>query len=247
MIPQSIFPKNVGPPTLNIKLPEPDERLASTPQLVCCLGLLQTTLTSDDKLEPAARKWLEVIEKDPDEQERLRLMAQEVVRTYKRDEFKDAKAVAEVVYLAPVLGKDAFRDLLKEFYTGIKKSDLTMFHQLEGIAHLIQGADKGFLEADDLVKILELLSRRLKETHWQSSQHMHQLTLAVSQVLDAMADANVTDIDRKKLHDPLSRYLKELKKSDDPYLVYQAEYAFQALLCVPDDETKWQSAMRRSG
>ncbi|KAF9353765.1 hypothetical protein BGX34_011392 [Mortierella sp. NVP85] len=247
VIPQNIFLKNVGPPTLNIKLPKPGERLASTPQLVCCLGLLQTTLTSDDKLEPEARKWLEVIEKDPDEQERLRLMALEVVRTYKRDEFKDAKAVAEVVYLAPVLNKEAFRDLLEEFYTGIKKSDLTMFHQLEGIAHLIQGADKDFLEADDLVKILELLSRRLKETHRQSSQHIHQLALAVSQVLDAMADTNVTDIDRKRLHEPLSLYLEELTKSTDPYMVYQAAYAYQALLCIPDDEKKWQSAMRRTG
>jgi hypothetical protein len=29
--------------------------------------------------------------------------------------------------------------------------------------------------------------------------------------------------------------------------VYQAAYAFQALLRVPDDETTWQAAMRRSG
>ncbi|KAK3823347.1 MAG: hypothetical protein J3Q66DRAFT_437724 [Benniella sp.] len=247
VIPKHIFSENVGPPTLNIKLPGPDERLASTPQLVCCLGLLQTTLTSDDKLEPAARKWLETIEKDPDEQERLKLMAQEIVRTFKRDEFKDAKAVAEVVYLAPVLSKEAFRDLLDEFHTGIKQSDLTKFHQLEGLAHLIQGADPGYLEADDLVKILELLSNRLQATHWQSSQHVHQLTLAVSQILDAMADTNVTGLDREALHEPLLTYLRELKGSKDPYLVYQAEYAFQALLCVPDDETKWQSAMRRTG
>ncbi|KAF9352632.1 hypothetical protein BGX34_012059, partial [Mortierella sp. NVP85] len=246
-IPQHIFPKNVEPPTLNFKLPKPDERLASTPQLVCCLGLLQTTLATDDKLEPAAREWLEMIEKEVDEQERLKLIAHEVVRTYKRDEFKDAKAVAEVVYLAPVLDKDAFRDLLGEFYTGIKQSDLTMFHQLEGIAHLIQGADKGFLEADDLVKILTLLSSRLQVTHWQSSRNVHQLTLAVSQILDAMADTKVTDLDRKALHEPLLTYLKDLKGSKDPYLVYQAEYAIQALLCVPDDETKWQGAMRRTG
>jgi hypothetical protein len=62
-----------------------------------------------------------------------------------------------------------------------------------------------------------------------------------------MADANVTDLDRETLHEPLSTYLKELKKSKDPYLVYQAAYAFQALLWVPDDETTWQAAMRRTG
>jgi len=71
--------------------------------------------------------------------------------------------------------------------------------------------------------------------------------MAVSHVLDAMAGTGVSDLDRKMLHEPLSSYLGELKKSSDPFLVYQAAYAFQALLCVPDDETTWQSAMRRTG
>jgi hypothetical protein len=76
---------------------------------------------------------------------------------------------------------------------------------------------------------------------------MHQLTLAVSHVLDAMADTNVTGLDRETLHEPLSTYLGELKNSSDPFLVYQAAYAYQALLCVPDNETTWQAAMRRTG
>jgi hypothetical protein len=62
-----------------------------------------------------------------------------------------------------------------------------------------------------------------------------------------MADAKVTDLDRETLHEPLSEYLKELKESKDPYLVYQAAYAYQAILCVPDNETAWQAAVRRTG
>ncbi|KAF9343035.1 hypothetical protein BGX34_007300, partial [Mortierella sp. NVP85] len=62
-----------------------------------------------------------------------------------------------------------------------------------------------------------------------------------------MADTKVTGLDRERLHEPLSTYLKELKESEDPYLVYQAAYAFQALLWVPDDETAWQAAMRHTG
>jgi hypothetical protein len=42
-------------------------------------------------------------------------------------------------------------------------------------------------------------------------------------------------------------YLDELKKSSDPYLVYQAAYAYQALLCVPDNESLWQATLRRGG
>jgi len=242
-----IFVENVRPPTIEFKLPEPDERLNSTRQLVYCLGLLQVPRLPDIVLEPAAQNWIQAIEKDPNEQDRLQVMATEVIRAFKRNEIKDAKAVAEVACLASVLSKDVFKDLLSEFYNGIDHSGLLNFHHLEGLALMIQGADPGHLSADDLVKILELLSTRLRDTHQQSMQHMHQLTLAVSHVLDAMADTRVKGLDREKLHEPLSSYLNELKNSPDPYLVFQAAYAYQALLCVPDDETAWQAAMRRTG
>jgi len=232
---------------MDVKLPEPDERLSSTPQLVCCLGLLQASQMPGVTLDPVAYQWLQAVEKDIEEQERLHGMTTDVVRAYKRDEIKDAKIVTEVVYLAPILNKDTYRELLRELYSGIDQSGLLNVHQLEGIAQLIKDGSPGYLDADDLVKVLRLLSTRLRDTHQQSKQHMYQLTLAVSHVLDAMADTNVTDLDRKTLHEPLSSYLKELKSSSDPYLVYQGAYAYQALLCVPDNETTWQAAMRRSG
>ncbi|KAK3809361.1 MAG: hypothetical protein J3Q66DRAFT_405374 [Benniella sp.] len=246
-IPAHIFAENVRPPAIEYKLPESDERLTNTPQLAYCLYLLKADRSLDDTLDQATRSWLSTIEKDEDEQDRLKTMAIEVVKAFKRDELKDAKTVAEVVYLAPVLNKDTFQTLISLFYSGIDHSGLLKIHQLEGLALSIQSADQGHLDADDLIKILVLLSTRLKDTHQQSSHHMHQLTLAMSQVLDAMADTKVTNLDRQKLHEPLSTYLKELKESEDPYLVYQAAYAFQALLCVPDDETVWQAAMRRTG
>ncbi|KAF9931765.1 hypothetical protein BGZ65_004738, partial [Modicella reniformis] len=246
-VPSNIFAVNVGPPTFDIKLPEADERLTNTPQLACCLGLLQASRPPDDILEPFARNWLQTIEKDTDEQERLKVMATDVIRAFKRDEIKDAKIVAEVAYLAPVLDKDAFRDVLKEFYSGIDQSRLLDVHQLEGLAQLIRGAAPNYLEADDLVKVLELLSARLKGTHQQSPHHVYRLTMAVSRVLDAMADTEVRDLNRVDLHEPLSSYLERLKGSSDPYLVYQAAYAYQALICVPDNETLWQAGFRRTG
>ncbi|KAG0207777.1 hypothetical protein BGX31_002508, partial [Mortierella sp. GBA43] len=62
-----------------------------------------------------------------------------------------------------------------------------------------------------------------------------------------MADTNVRGLDRERLHEPLSLYLDKLKESSDPYLLYQAAYAFQALLCVPDNESLWQATFRRTG
>ncbi|KAF9362350.1 hypothetical protein BGX34_006340 [Mortierella sp. NVP85] len=245
-IPACIFAKNIGPPTTEHRLPEPDERLNNTPQLVCCLGLLKAAQSPDITFKHIALKWLQTVQNDMDEKERLRGMATDIIREFKREQIKDTRTVAEVVCLTPILDKEEFLDLLREFHSGIDHSGLLNIPQLEGLAQLIQDADHGHLSADDLVKILGLFSTRLMDTHQQSSEHMYQLTMAVSRVLDAMADTNVTDLDREKLHEPLSSYLSGLKKSSDPFLVYQAAYAYQALLCVPDDETIWQAAMRRT-
>jgi len=244
---QGIFSKNVRPPAMETKLPKADEHLSTTPQLATCLSLLKYSQLLVDMLDPPAREWLHAIGNDADEQDRLKILATNVIRAFKREEIKDDKVVAEVVCLAPVLEKSDFQYLLSELCKGIDQCVLLDIHQLDGVAQLIHGAEPGYLDADDLVKILELLSTRLRNTHTQSSNHMYQLMMAVSRVLDAMADTKVNGLDREKLHEPLSLYLNEIKDISDPYFVYQAAYAYQALLYVPDDETLWQTTLRRSG
>ncbi|KAG0234983.1 hypothetical protein BGX31_004386 [Mortierella sp. GBA43] len=244
---EDIFPKNLALPNFEFKPPEPDSRLTDTPQLARCLGLLQAPFGPNDVTDTVIQNWLQVVKSEPEEHDRLKTLATDVIRAFKRDEFKNAKAVTEVVYLAPILEKDDFRYLLKEFHYGIEKSSLLDVHQLEGLAQLIQGAESNFLDADDLVKVLDLFSTRLRTTHQQSVHHIYQLTLAVANVLDAMADANVKGLDRETIHAPLLSYLDGLKGSSDPYLVYQAAYAYQALLYVPDNESIWQATLRRTG
>ncbi|KAI8359533.1 hypothetical protein B0O80DRAFT_484544, partial [Mortierella sp. GBAus27b] len=99
----SIFTENLRPPTVVTQLPDSDGRLISTPQLACCLGLLKNSHSIDDVLEPAARIWLQATENDEDEQERLKGLSMDVIRMFKKEEIKDAKVVAEVVCLGPVL------------------------------------------------------------------------------------------------------------------------------------------------
>ena len=244
---QHIFSNSVGPPATEFKPLEPDARIEDIRQLALCLGLLKSSQEIDDTMDPIALNWLESAKDDSDEQERLKALATDVIRAFKREEFKDTKVVTEVLYLVPVLEKDDFRYLLKEFYSGIEQSTLLDVHQLEGLAQLLQSADPGQLDADDLVKVLGLLGKRLRDTHKQSTSHLYQLTLAVSHVLDAMTDANIEGLDREKMHEPLLAYLEELKGSTDTYLVYQSAYAFQALLYVPDNEALWQTILRRTG
>ena len=242
-----IFTENVNPLSVMFTPPQAEERLDDIRQLAACLSLLRPSRSSDDVLEPAARKWIQDVENNYDEQERLRVLATEVIREYARDEIKDAKAIAEVVCLAPALENDDFRFLLRRFHSGIDQSDLLNVPQLQGLADLIRGADPGYLDSDDLVKLLELFNARLTNIHSQSTTYIYQLTLAISHVLDAMADTKVTGLDRERLHTPLGSYLDKLKGSSDPYLVYQAAYAYQALQYVPDNDTLWQKTMRRTG
>ncbi|KAF9080896.1 hypothetical protein BGX27_005183, partial [Mortierella sp. AM989] len=238
----------VLPLSKECKLPKAAEKIKDTTQLTYCLSLMNAS-PLPDTLDQTTLTWLKNTETDPYEQERLKVLATDVVSALGRDEIKNPRAVAEVVCLAPVLEKEYYQNLLGRLVDGLEQSVLLNLFILDGLAGLVESAGTSYLEPDDLVKILERISARLQETHEQSPEYIYRLTQAVSNVLDAMADSHVTELKREQLHAPLWAYLNELRLQDssDPYLVYQAAYAFQALQYVPDDETLWQSVLRRGG
>ncbi|KAF8979494.1 hypothetical protein BGZ46_005367 [Entomortierella lignicola] len=245
----SIFLLNTPGPEIPYHLPSPDEPITSTPQLVYCLRLLSmdvpSTIESNKPLSETER-WIRSRANDVEEKERLHLLSKKILAEFMSDELKDSAAVAEVIYLAPVLDKEYYRKLLNKFIDGIDRSTLLDFSLLEGLAQQIQCAPPECLHHDDLVKILDSLRVRLQSTHQQSTNHLYQLTVAISRVLDAMADSDVKGLKREELHAPLLKYLRELKDSSDPYLVFQAAYAHQALQYIPDDETQWKSLLRHT-
>ncbi|KAF9178248.1 hypothetical protein BGZ50_007948, partial [Haplosporangium sp. Z 11] len=255
-MPLVIFPQNVTRSAIKHRLPKLSERIASTPQLAYCLGLLSMVSMSpssslpatefEEQLDESQQAWILATVKDEDEQERLRSLAMKVVVAFINDSLQDPATVAEVVHLAPVLEKELYRKLLNTFIDGIGKSTLLDLSLLEGLAQLIQSATPDYLMADDLVRILRVLNTCLQDTHQQSTQHLYGLSVTVSRVLDAMADSEVRGLSREQLHAPLSAYLDGLKGSSDPYLVYQAAYAYQALQYIPDDETSLQAVLRRT-
>ncbi|KAI8604395.1 hypothetical protein EDD21DRAFT_412110 [Dissophora ornata] len=126
-----------------------------------------------------------------------------MLREFSREELKDAKAIAEAVYLAPALEKNDFQKLHQWLFQGIEQSKMLDIYLLNGLAQLVQHAPAGHFNPDNLVKTMELISIRLRGTHEQSQNYIYQLTLTVSSVLDAMADGNVKDLDRKELSLPI--------------------------------------------
>ncbi|KAG0009678.1 hypothetical protein BGZ80_002163, partial [Entomortierella chlamydospora] len=180
-IPQKIFDQNINPPVVKYALPEVNGRFTSTPQLAYCLSLFHPSMALEGGLDQSECDWLKARVIDSDEQKRLQTMATDLVRAFVDEGLKKPGVVAEIVSLVAVLGQDDFRRLLQTFVDGLNQSVLLDVHLLEGLAQLIRNAPQGYIDADDLVKILKLLNERLKDTHKQSTRHTYQLALTISQ------------------------------------------------------------------
>ncbi|KAG0259745.1 hypothetical protein BGZ95_004594, partial [Linnemannia exigua] len=262
----NIFLENVPAPVLKAELPRLHERITRTEQLLYCNILLQQSslhplsITTSDKgtedsaealLEPLLDKpqkgWWAEMKKEPVEQDYMRWLVTRMVEEFIEDSTKDATEIAEIVSLGAVLQMETYRKLLSSIIKEFGDARILNIQLLQGLVQLVQSASAEYLDSDDLVKILSILKIHLQDTHQQSTKHLYHLTLAVSQVLDIMADHKVRDIIRVVEHEPLSAVLSSLKGSSDPYLLYQACYAFQALQYVPNDETAPQAVWRHSG
>ncbi|KAG0296025.1 hypothetical protein BGZ97_004650, partial [Linnemannia gamsii] len=245
-----MFAKRVLKTFTKTKLPRLSQRIEGTDQLVYCnILLLYGSLLSDTtdlNFDNAELDWLEEMKNDPTEVDRLRWLAVRMVEEFITETTKGSAEVAEVVALASVLQKGSYRKLLSTFIKEFDEAILLDVDLLQGIVQLVQSASPGFLVADDLIKILSNIRVRLEDSHQQSTDHLYHLTLAVSKILDVMADHKVQHLDRVLEYEPLSAILSGLKGTSDPYLMYQACYSFQALQYVPDDETPLQAVLRHS-
>ncbi|KAG0057095.1 hypothetical protein BGZ83_001529 [Gryganskiella cystojenkinii] len=238
-----IFSKDVNLVPYICPLPRPGEPLQTTHQLAYSLALLQPLVHEDD-LFPDTLKWRLNTLNNSGEKNRLEALSLQIIQTFAEDTTKDAAAIAEVVQLAPVLNRDHSRFLLKTIIDTVNQPEILHLHSVEGLAKVIQGAAPGSIDSNDLVNILRSLHKRLQQVR-SASHHYYYLLIAVSRVLDAMADANIEDVDHINLHEPLTGFLRESESSENPYLAFQTAYAMQALLNVSDDENIWRAGFRQ--
>ncbi|KAF9142172.1 hypothetical protein BGX30_003225 [Mortierella sp. GBA39] len=256
-----IFTKNVPKPKPQITWPNVGDRIKTTPQLVLCATLLPKESTveaefsddgdvlesdSDEKvLDGVAADWVKAME-EPMKQDLIQELANGTVDEYNKDATKNSDTIAEAVLLAPILSYEYYRILLDHTIRKFEISPLLDLISLQGLVQVVQSASPGFLEADDLRKILGFVRTRLLGTMRQSAGYVYHLTLAVSRILDVMADNKVNGLDRVTEHETLSAVLSGLKGSSDPFLLYQASYAYQALQYVPHNETIQQGLIRHT-
>ncbi|CAO3565216.1 unnamed protein product [Mortierella alpina] len=259
------FLENVSRTITGITLPSLDARIERTSQLALCITLLlknrasslqsKSLETASDittktlwsaSPEGAEQEWVQAIEGHPIKQEHLRWLASRIVEEFIKHAVKDPIAVSEVVLLGSVLDQAHYRKLLNCFIEELSKAVLLDVDLLQGLVQLVQCSSPTYLDADDIVKILSILRVRLIQTHHQSSEHLFHLTLAVARLLDVMAEPahQVKDLSRVEEREPLAKVLAGLQGSSDPYLMYQALYAFQALQYVPDNESNLKAVLR---
>ncbi|KAF8926228.1 hypothetical protein BGZ47_002850, partial [Haplosporangium gracile] len=261
----NIFSENLSRPSSGIALPKPGERIDTTPQLVLCNSLLlqipalsmrsnlglekgqKKEVSMEIPMDSAHRDWVKDISQNHVEQDHIRWLLTRMVEEFVKDAIKGSSAIKEVVLLGPVLDREHYRNLLSCFIVKFDQSVILDVDLLHGLVQIVQCASEGYLVEDDLVKIMSILRTRLQDTHKPSSEHPCHLTLALSRILDVMAKHEVKDVNRVEHHEPLAAVLNGLRESSDPFLMYQALYAFQALQCIPDDETVLQALMRHSG
>ncbi|OAQ22163.1 hypothetical protein K457DRAFT_26347, partial [Linnemannia elongata AG-77] len=220
---EMIFAKDVPRPTMKTDLPQLQQRIEKMQQLVYCNALLiwntlsSTKPTTEDAAEYGGAlilqetdlgkpeiNWLESIMKDQMEADRLRWLVTQVVEQFVADANKGSSKVAEIAALGPVLQKEPYRTLLSTSLETFGDSSMLNVDMLQGLVQLLQSASPGYLESNDLVQILKIIRERLQGTHHQSIEHSYHLTLAVSRILDVMADHKVQDLDRVLEHEPLS-------------------------------------------
>ncbi|KAF9144377.1 hypothetical protein BG015_000131, partial [Linnemannia schmuckeri] len=252
-----VFLQNAKAPDIRISLPKLYARIDSTPQLALCIGLLHSE--SDTLNQQAAffsyvtstdaatqLDWINAMKQEPIEQNKIRSLGTRMAEEFSKDTLKDSVKIAELVLMGPVLDKETFRSLLESTITAFERCVLLDVDLLQGLVQLVQFSPADSLLPDDLVKILRVLRVRLQDTHQQSSEHSFHIMLAVARLFDVMAEHKVEDLDRIVEHEPLSGILSGLRGSSDPYLMYQACYAFQALQYVFADETPLQGLLRDS-
>ncbi|KAG0288595.1 hypothetical protein BGZ96_007692 [Linnemannia gamsii] len=225
-------------------------RMESTAQLSLCRRMLSETKSSGEGrqlLTQAQRTWLELVKKEEAEQEHIHELANGVFEEFIKAPIKDSTSIAEILLIAPTLDEEHYRKLLNDIIKAFGEATLQDTYLLQGLIQLVQSASDGYLHEDDFVRVLKVLREQLQDTHLQSSEHPFHLTVAVSRVLDVMAECKVEDLDRVSHREPLLEVLKAVQESNDPYLLYQASYAFQALQYVTDEESALQTVLRHTG
>ncbi|KAG0374855.1 Transducin (beta)-like 1 X-linked receptor 1 [Mortierella sp. AD032] len=257
-----MFPKNLARRVIKTKLPAPQERIEWTPQLAYSIKLIHdnrlsllssaaadgtTSEVHAPVLDESEREWIRAMGQDLPEQDHFQWLAIRIVDEFIMDPLKDSAAVAEVVVLGPVLERGTYCRLLSCFVASFGHCTIVDVTLLQGLVLLIESASPGYLVADDLMRALQMLGRRLMEQHMMSSESLYRLTSMICRLLDVTVSGSIMKFNRVINQEQLVDILDGLLDIADPILQFQGNYALQAFRYIADGEPVLQTVLRLAG
>ncbi len=193
-------------------------------------------------------KLLKTTDQKSERYAQLQKLALDVIGAFSKAPVKTPALIKEVMVLSQVDDKSIARELLSKLIDPIKKDVLPHPSMIKGLAAAIKTINPLLLEPDDLIQILQVINERIKGAHKQNDvdKRLHQILVALADLFDAMVDVNLKGMKRVQLHQELHDNLDGLKDHNNKTLAHLAAYVQQALVRIPNDETKLRSALRRT-
>ena len=192
-------------------------------------------------------------QQDPDktsageQKKALQPLLRAMIKVY-RDESKLSQLL-EVVEISSVAKNEDYKDLVAAYantiINGTSDRNILDPKLLLGFSKVLRNAQCIEWASGALGGLMAALQSRLTTTiHQAGREDQYRLIRALSGVLDAMVENKISGIAREELHEPLRLQLKKLSDDEDLRMSQAADYALQALLGVPNDETKFQQVVR---
>ena len=172
-------------------------------------------------------------------------LALNVINLFAQNQTKTKPLIEEVTALAYANNTVITKSLLKVLVKEINQGELLDIDMLKALKTTLINSLIDALDPDDLIQVLQITMRRITQIHQQDKTNykLYAGISTISDILDVMGDANVIKVGRINLHDPLYKILDTLSDDDDILIAAQAAYAKQSLVRVPNDETKFRSAI----
>lgn len=175
-------------------------------------------------------------------------LALRIIDAYGEHSYKTPAFLKEMTMLARGGNRAISHEILRLLFTQIQAAPLLDIDHLQALRDTLKATDPTQLDPDDLVNILRTLCLKYDSFHKQEStlSKQYQLIYTLSEVLDAMGDANVNGLSYDSQHDPLYRQLNDLASHEDWQIAAQASYAKEALYRVGHDKSKLALYLQRA-
>ncbi|KAG0046914.1 hypothetical protein BGZ83_007942 [Gryganskiella cystojenkinii] len=226
-----IFPMNVSRMEREFPLPNVNDRIDDTPQLVYGARLLAKTTEPLLTMSLSQLGWIQAIDDLPAERKRIEQLVTHMMSNFISLPTKDCDSIREISLFGAIVSNDDYRRLLDCFFDELDLGNPLSVELLQGLAQLIEDAPSSYVQDEDLLRCLRVIQSRLDDRDGQSQDRLIRLLTVLKEFL-GLSIAQYDYRDHKREHElqTLLNVLAVPMTNKDPLLRYQAHYAFHASL-----------------